>query len=72
MSLDEFSVKMTMPVLLDDPDIVTLQMACQSRINFLMNHYGCDDDDIENQIYEAAMIAFYGENIFDWINLQIE
>ena len=71
MTLDEFAVKLTVPVLLDNPDLSALQMVCQSRVKFLFNQYG-DDDDIKKQIYEAAMIACYGDDIFDWINQQIK
>lgn len=50
--------------------------ACQDYIDFMdkvdPNSGELDrQDDYQNAIFEEAMICFFGDNVFDWINSKI-
>jgi len=53
-----------------DVNIVELRRACKSYIDFI-NSNDYDDDDHQYYIFEEAMKALYGDNIFDWVNKNI-
>ncbi len=63
------------PQLIDDPDISKLQEVCQLYINAFTNK---DDDGdfidaphrFEHYVFEGAIEAFFGKDVFDWINEQ--
>lgn len=56
------------PVQLDIPDLTDLRNACQEYIDDIAINHNRVDEDWPHWIYEAAMIALYGENVFRWIN----
>lgn len=53
-----------------DPGLEKLQKACAEFLEFVQ-HGDDDSGDFESQIFEAALEAIYGENIFDWVNEQL-
>jgi len=58
------------PKMLDqkDIDLSTLIDTCKQYINALVSGDLSYAKDIEEYIYEDAMITLYGKEIFDWIN----
>lgn len=56
------------PKPLKSPNLSLLQEACDYYINSLFNKEYSKD--AEYYIYEKALEALYGDNIFDWINDQ--
>lgn len=61
---------MDKPTALPNPDFTKLIEALQEYIDFV----GSDDfhedvdDDYENEIFETALEAVYGPNVWNWIN----
>jgi hypothetical protein len=51
------------PKLLKTPDFSKLIKACEEVISA-----GHNDNDFKHSIYEEAMTALYGEDVFDWLN----
>ncbi len=57
------------PQLIDDPDISKLQEVCQLYINAIAS-----DGDfliVQEDFLAAAFRAFFGDDIFDWINKHV-
>lgn len=61
------------PKMLDNPDLTGLKELLEYHINEVAKpqeeRY---TKDANKHIYEKALMTFYGDNIFDWINDQIE
>ena len=55
----------TKPKLIPNPDISDIK-------NIAIQLLDTDDDDMKQYLYEAVMIAFYGENVFNYINYRCE
>ena len=49
-----------------DPNIEPLRKLCQAYIDALANDDY--DEDLEHHIFEAAMVCFYGEYVWVYIN----
>ncbi len=72
---EEVERKNKVPKIVNNPDFSELQSACQSYINAFTNK---DDDGdfidaphkFEHYVFENAIEAFFGKNVFDWINEQ--
>jgi hypothetical protein len=48
------------------PDFTGLIDLCRSHVDDIAN--GNEDEDTKQYIYEEAMMAVYGKDIFTWIN----
>lgn len=57
----------TRPVLNENADLTALKATCQSVIDDVVNGNYHEDNDDKYYIYEAAMIAFFGKDVFKWI-----
>jgi len=57
------------PCMIEDPDYKALRHLCQKYIDDLYVHSWVDDD-LKHYIFEAAMKAFFGKSVWDWINKQ--
>jgi len=58
---------MSKPTKLENIEIDTLVQLCQDRIDEIAD--GDDvDSDLPHYIYEAAMEAVFGNNVWSWIN----
>lgn len=54
------------PKAVADPDLSDLRQTCQAYIDAVaMRDYV--DEDLPHWIFEAALKALYGNNVFDWI-----
>ena len=62
------------PEMLDTIDITRLRNECKNYIEFLFsNEYNEDvEREYQNTIYEDALIAVYGKDIFDKINKHLK
>lgn len=60
-----------MPELTGRIELESLLELCKQYIYDLSNGGGVDED-MEYNIFEAAVEAFYGKDIFDWVNKQIK
>ena len=49
-----------------NPNLTKLKKLCDEYIDAVINGKSVDSD-YDHFIYEAAIQAIYGENIFDWI-----
>ena len=58
-------VKLPEPVA--SPDFSRVIAICKQKITELKEQ-GYDDDDTAHNIYEEAMVAVFGPDVFDWIN----
>lgn len=58
------------PKQLENPDFSRLREYCQEYIDHLDKN-GYEDDDIQHYIYEEALQAIFGRDVFGWINKQI-
>lgn len=58
------------PQQLSSPDLGQLSACCLNYITEIAEGNTHEDDDDTHYIFEEAMKALYGENIFDWINKQ--
>lgn len=59
------------PKKLAAPDFAELEKRCDSIIAEALKKEDdreVDLDDVREYIYEAAMTAFYGPGVFDWLN----
>lgn len=55
------------PKAVADPDLSDLRQTCQAYIDAVaMRDYV--DEDLPHWIFEAAMKAIYGKDVFNWIN----
>lgn len=55
------------PRRLRHPEITRLADACHAQIMEIVSN-GKPHDDVVYDIYSAAMMAMYGEKVFDWID----
>jgi len=63
---------MDKPTALPNPDFTELIKLCQSHIDDMEgDDYNSDNDDKE-YIYEAAIEAVFGKNVWPWINAQVD
>lgn len=51
-------------------DLAELVITCQEYIDNLFKGEYFDRDDYQHYIYEEALKALYGKDIFNWINKQ--
>lgn len=58
----------TPPRMLDKPDLRRLKYTLQEYMDFVFSDEYYSDNDYRHYIYEDALKAFYGEDIFDEIN----
>ncbi len=60
------------PGLISNPDLTDLECATEEYMNALESGEGYVDEDLEHFIFEEAMKAFYGENVFEhYINKKL-
>ena len=59
------------PQQLKEVDLTGLRRVCQEYIDSLAND-GWVDDDLSYYIYEEAMQAIFGEDVFEWIDKQLD
>ena len=57
------------PRQIENPDLTKLRRICQEYIDCKDTSAYCDDD-FGHWIYEAALMAFFGKDVFSWINEQ--
>ena len=60
---------MEKPKQLNQPNLNELLKICQKYIDFVDNddeYY--EDNNFDQYIFEKAMMALYGEDVFNWIN----
>ena len=53
------------------PDYADLQHSCQAYIDAIATGTYHEDDDDQHYIFEAALEALYGKDIWDWIQEQL-
>ena len=53
-----------------DPNIEPLRRLCQVYIDSVAND--AYDEELEHYIFEAAMVCFYGENVWIFINRKLK
>lgn len=58
------------PQQISNPDLTNLRRNCQEYIDAL-DRNGYVDEDWDNYIYEEAMKAIFGKDVFEWINKQL-
>lgn len=58
------------PKLLEKPDLIQLISTCQGYIDEA-DKEGRVDEDMTQYIFEAAMQALYGKDVFKWINKKL-
>lgn len=56
------------PKQLENKNFAQVIAQCQSHIDDMCNENYCDDNDNEHWIYEAAMEAVFGKDVWNWIN----
>lgn len=59
----------SVPTMMVTPDIERLKLTLKHYITDLAEGNGHEDDD--HAIFEVAVEAFYGKNVWDWINKQM-
>ena len=59
------------PKLLDKPDFTALRECVTEGVNEFAET-GDEDDDFEHYVYEAAMEALYGKDIWKWYNARVK
>ena len=60
--------KLERPSMLGTVSINVLKGACEEYIDCLANGNYCNKDDEKQHIWEAAMMMFYGDDVWKWIN----
>ena len=55
------------PAQLEHANLVALRSACQNQLDYIEKH-GQHVQDGDAYIYETAMIAIFGSDVFKWIN----
>lgn len=61
--------KMEKPKQLNQVNLDELREICQEYIDFVdSNDEYYEDNNFDQYIFEKAMIALYGEDVFNWIN----
>ena len=63
---------MEKPIMIENPDLTKLKKMVQHQINEISNPDYCDDNDNDYYIYEVAMEAFFGKDVFRYINSKIK
>lgn len=61
----------SMPAPLENPDFSSVIELCKNQILEMTKADYCEDNDSDHYIYEAAMQAIYGKDVWEWINKQI-
>ena len=56
------------PKPLDRPDWAPLIKLCEQQLDDVQAGESTDDSDLDHYIYEEALIAVYGPDIFTWMN----
>lgn len=59
------------PRQLETVDLMHLRKSCQAQIDCIAVHGDYDDNDADHYIYEAAMTAIFGKDVFKWINQKL-
>ncbi len=62
---------MDKPIMLDNPNFECLKKLCQLYIDEL-DDVGYADDDTKHYIFEEAMMAFFGKDVWKYINEKTE
>lgn len=57
------------PHMLQNPNYKILRSTCQEHIDQLYDKQWVNDD-MSHYIFEAAMMALFGADVWDWINKQ--
>lgn len=60
------------PKPLDKPDFSALVGWCEEYVKGLDGESGNDIDEQEHFIFEAAMVAVYGSDVWKWINARLK
>lgn len=63
---------MKIPEPLPSPDFSELIKLCQEHIDFLASDDYYADNDNKQYIYEAAIEAVFGKNVWKWINRRMK
>lgn len=59
------------PKALPEPDMDRIKAICGNYINYLISEDFHPDNDEEHLLFEEVMKTVFGDDIFDWINKQI-
>lgn len=60
--------ELVIPIQLESPDLTDLKRVTAEYIEELSKNPAGDMTNSEHFVFEEAMEAIYGKNIFDWIN----
>ena len=58
------------PKQVSDPDLTDLRKVCKHYIQSIAEQKGYDED-MEHYVFEAAVLAIYGPDIWEWINKRV-
>lgn len=65
--------RMKKPEPLKEVNLVELRRICQEYLDFVDNDEEYHEDhDYDQYIFERAVMTFFGEGVFDWINRRQE
>lgn len=59
------------PTLLATPDLTALRAMAENHIKSIASGEYHEDNDDAHYMYEAVLKAFYGPNVFKWINKKV-
>lgn len=60
------------PEMLENPNFHNLKRNVRAHIDAMWSDYYCDDNDDSHYIYEEAITAFYGDEVWDKINRKLK
>lgn len=67
---DQREILNDIPQMVAEPDLTQLRKLCQMRIDYAAGKIGHDEFDVEDQdayVESAAMEAFFGKDVHNWI-----
>jgi hypothetical protein len=62
----QFELDFNPPVMKDNPDFNSLKKTCQNLIDDVRSE-GCYDEDFHQYVFEAAMEACFGKDVWHWL-----
>ena len=65
---EEAKVELDKPQPVENPDVAALRKLCENYIEFVWSDGYHEDNDYRAYIFETAVEAFYGHNVFRKIN----
>ena len=67
-------MKQEKPVAIENPDLSSVIVQCQNYVDALHidGYHPYDDKDLKMYVFEAAMVATFGETIWQWVTARKE